>query len=642
MLGLLLVSVAFGTVDYDPTVPEARFTGEEVYTQDGSTQLWSAIERHRDSSSALFAQEQFSWALAWPEQADWAPWIATCFGTAQPDSGSFLLHLAPSESTASGTPILLVPGAGDNGSRAFLTLAHHMDELGRPVYALTFAHPHGDLFMQAEVVADAIARIRHRTGAAQVDVVGHSKGGIAAAMYAANHDDASWGDPDFEALGTRYRGDVRRLVLVASPLDGLDTPYRWPIMNLASLDSQAAVAPSSWSVYYPMGTTVPAVYTDLREQDLLPDDGDLFPGQRQLLREQGHALPGSMAWLGTYALQPDWWTTYHGGWGYQSWSEGLAYAAEASAAPDGRDLLGQLQDAGVDPDVQLHLLAGSNPLVVTGWEAWWATWFDQVWLDLGSSGTDLWAAIAAQAVGDGLLPAGFSESDLQGLAAGKLVLGEISGPSDGLLFTDSALHRATLTGRGAVIAAEHTADLGHLDLLYASPVTGQLMVDEADSAPVESGWMRSLGERYATEDSIGWIEAALADVPVVQDTGEADTGWLPEDSAEPDTGEGGDARSSECGCTGAHLALSLFPSVLALAALVRRREDTPYRGTNDGTEGCTRPGHRRRQRHGPLLRGAASQQRCPGLLLRRGPRGRGGQLGCPGCAGHRGRCLQRG
>lgn len=580
MLALLLVSVALGTVGFDPAAPEARFTGEETHTQDGATPLWSAIERHRDPDGALFAQEDFSWALAWPEQADWAPWIATCFGTAQPDSGSFLLHLGQGEASASGTPILLVPGAGDNASRAFVTLAEQLDATGRPVYALTFAHPHGDLFMQAEVVADAIARIRHRTGAERVDLVGHSKGGIAAAMYSSNHDDAHWGDPDYSAQGTRYRGDVRRLVLVATPLGGLDTPYRWPVMNLGSLEAEAAVAPSSWSVHYPMGTGVPAVHDDLKRQDLLPDEGDLFPGQRQLLAPQDHPLPGSMAWLGPYALQPDWWTSYHGGWGYLSWSEGLDATVAASAGSDGRALLEQIEDAGVDPAVELFLLAGDNPLAVTGWEAWWATWFDQVWLDLGTVSSELWAAIAASAMGEGLLPGGLTESDLQGLAAGKLVLGEISGPSDGLLFTDSALRSDTLTGRGAALVQQHTADLGHLDLLYASPVTGQLMVDGARVAPVESGWMLSLGERYAAEDSVGWIEAALADAPEPDDTGDDDdTGWLPADTASPDdsaSSEDGAQPAAPCGCQPAPGPLTLFPSLLALLTFtLRRRDDTP-------------------------------------------------------------------
>ena len=57
MFTLLLASVALGTVGFEPAVPEARFTGEETLTQDGSTELWSAIERHRDPDESLFGQE---------------------------------------------------------------------------------------------------------------------------------------------------------------------------------------------------------------------------------------------------------------------------------------------------------------------------------------------------------------------------------------------------------------------------------------------------------------------------------------------------------------------------------------------------------------------------------------------------------
>ncbi len=583
MFTLLLASVALGTVGFEPAVPEARFTGEETLTQDGSTELWSAIERHRDPDESLFGQETFNWASAWPLEADWAPWIAGCFGTSQPDSSLFLLHLGLGEQDASGTPILMVHGAGDNGSRAFVTLASHQDALGRPVYALTFAHPHGDLFMQAEVVSDAIARVRYRTGADQVDVVGHSKGGIAAALYASNHEQASWSSEVYGERATPYRGDIRRLVLVATPLGGLDTPFRWPVTNLASLNAESAAAPTSWSLHYPWGSAVSAVYTDLRQQDLLPDDGDLFPGQRQLLARQDHPLPGTLDWLGVYAAQPDWWTTYNGGLGFQSHSEGIDAAVAASTSASGGSLLEQLADNGVDPEVELYLLAGSNPLLASGWEAWWATWFDQVWLDLATGSGDLWAAMLARAVGDGLTPAGISEDEIQGLASGKLVLGEISGPSDGLLFTDSALRASTLTARGALVVLQHTADLSHLDLLYASPVTGQLMVEEADADPVDSGWMRSLGERYAAEDSIGWIEAVLAD-PGEIETDTADTGDLdtasPRDTAPP--GASADTAQPDgpapCGCRTSPLPFPVLLSLLAFqATLCRRRESHPSR-----------------------------------------------------------------
>ena len=49
-------------------------------------------------------------------------------------------------------------------------------------------------------------------------------------------------------------------------------------------------------------------------------------------------------------------------------------------------------------------------------------------------------------------------------------------------------------------------DLSHLDLLYASPVTGELLLAEAEADPVEDGWKAGLGERYIVADTLGWVE----------------------------------------------------------------------------------------------------------------------------------------
>ena len=581
-----LPHLAWGTAAYDPAQPEATFSGQETWTQDGSVQLWSTIERHRDPDPTLFDAEEFNWALAWPQRADWAPWIATCFGTAQPASGSFLLHVGLHEPSATGTPILLVPGAGDNGSRAFVTFASHMDTAGRPVYALTFAHPQGDLFMQAEVVADAVARVKQRTGATRIDVVAHSKGGIAAAMYTSNHAAARWGDAAFAAEGTRYRGDVRRLVLVATPLGGIDTAFRWPANNLAGLDAEAAIAPTSWSTWYPYGPAMPAFATDLTRQDLLAEDGDLFPGQRQLLAPQDAPLPGTLAWLGAYALQPDWWTTWEGGYGYQSFSAGIDAAVTASADPALGPLLAQLEAAGVDPAIEIALLSGDSPLLPAGWEAWWATWFDQAWLDLATAGADTWGLLLAAAAHAGTLTSEVAPGDLQGLASGKLILGEISGPSDGLVFCDSARRLQVVTGRGASVRWDHVAHLSHLDLLYASPLTGARMIEAAAEDPIEDGWMADLGQRYTDEDTIGWLETVLRDEGGEDDTGSpGDTGdphdtsaddtaaddTAADDTAADDTAAGdGQPQGGGCGCHAGPGAPLPFLG-LAAALLWRRR-----------------------------------------------------------------------
>jgi triacylglycerol lipase len=540
---LLWASLAGATTDYDPSTPVETFTGQETFTQDGEIPLWSAIERHTDPNVQLFSQESFNQGIAW-QDGEFSPWMKSCFGTGTPASSDFLLHIGPNEASASGTPILLVPGAGDNGSRGFVTLATKMDQAGRPVYAITFAHPHGDVFMQAEAVADAIARIQVRTGAAQVDVVSHSKGGIASAVYLSHHSGADWDNTAYSSHGTQYRGDVRRAVFIGTPLGGVDTLYRWSGNNYAALDADTTFAPSSWSAYYQYGTSAPAWVTDLSDQDMLADGADIFPGQRQILARQDHPLPGSMPWLGIYAVQQDWYTTYEGGYGFYSYSEGID-----DAVVDGGELLAHLADNGADPSVEVFLLAGTNPLMPNATETLLAQVFGQAWVDLSTSSTDQWAALLAEAVGSTLEPFGLAEQEVQGLAQGKLLLGEITGPSDGVVFTDSATYGAALTARGSVIQETRTANLSHLDLLYASTVTGSLLIAQGNADPQEDGWMTAVGARYQSEDTLGWVQDVLAD-PEPADTGDsgdtADTG-LEETGGE--TGDTGPSDSAPSGMT---------------------------------------------------------------------------------------------
>ena len=213
MIALLasLVSAppALATAGFDAAAVGATFTGSETWDQGETVQLWSTIERHVDADRTLFTAGEFNTSTEWQDNAAFAPWIGTCFGTGTPSGGTFLLHHGVHAATASGTPILFVPGAGDNASRGFVTMATKMDWAGRPVYAITFAHPHGDVFEQAEIVADAIARVRELTGAPQVDLVSHSKGGISVAVYLSHHAGADWGSAAHR-LGRRYRRTRRR------------------------------------------------------------------------------------------------------------------------------------------------------------------------------------------------------------------------------------------------------------------------------------------------------------------------------------------------------------------------------------------------------------------------------------------------
>jgi len=554
---LLIVGLAFATDAFDPTAPAARFEGAETWTQTEDVRLWNAIERWEDIEPGLFGQPSFNQGIAWVD-ADTTPWIETCFGSSTPSNAQFLLHVGVHEETAEGTPILMVHGAGDNGSRGFITVATRMDRTNRPVFAMTFAHPHDDVFPQAEAIADAIAVVKERTGAEQVDLVAHSKGGIAATVYASNHAGADWGRPDYAQHGTLYRGDVRRLLLIATPLGGVDTSYRWSNLNLFALDADLAISPSAWSTYYPSTSAVPLVSEDLSDQDMLPDGADYFPGQRQLLAplRELYPLPGSQAWLGLYALQTDWLSTYEGGFGLYSHSDGIDAAIEA-----GGNLIERLRGVGVDPDVEVFLLAGDHPVMPNGDEDL-ANAFDQL-----SEIVD-YEQLLADAAQRGT-PIDLDADELYGLENGDLVLGELTGPSDGLVFVDSALQEAAVDARGAVVVAK-TAHLSHLDLLYASPITGQLLVDVADAGSIDDTWARGVGNRYTQEDTLGWIEDVLADPPST-DTDTGDTGTALTGTRPTVGGDGTGDFARPCGGCSSSSAPGVGLLFLGLLPLWRRR-----------------------------------------------------------------------
>ncbi len=558
---LAFVAGAGATPSFDAATPDAVFDGTTCHTQDGQIRLWSRVERHADPDRILFRAETFNDGTAWPDSSAFAPWIADMFGTRTPHSSTFLLHAGPNLGSTSGTPILLVPGAGDNASRGFVTMAARLDLHGRPVYAMTFAHPHGHVFGHAEAIADALARVRADTGAAQVDVVAHSKGGVELAVYLSHATGADWGDTPtanaYEAVGTPYRGDVRNAVFVAAPLGGIDTAFRWTNGNLFSLDADTAIAPTSWRAY-----RYGLVRTDLSAQDFLPEDGDLFPGQRQLLARQDHELPGANGTLGAYALQTDWYTTYEGGAGFFSDSDGIDAAIDA-----GGNLIATLARRGVDPGVRLHLLGGDNPLMPNGADDYVAGMFGEGIAELGTNLRSAYATLIADAVGDGLVERGIAQEEVEGLASGALVLGEISGPSDGLVFVESATRADALTARGAQVVGADVKNLSHIDLLYASPVTGQLLVDASDDAPGQA-WMAAVGRRYTAEDSLGWIEAAVADPPAEADSGDpVDTGA----AATDDPADPGGAWGGCTGCAGVPSTPDGVLGLLAVALVARRR-----------------------------------------------------------------------
>jgi pimeloyl-ACP methyl ester carboxylesterase len=116
-------------------------------------------------------------------------------------------RLLTSVDQSSAGPVLLVPGYG--GSAASLQgLATRLREAGRDVTVVDLPdRAQGDLTTQADALGATAAQVRARTRAPSVDVVGYSAGGVVARLWTTEGGGA---------------GQVRRLVMLGSPLHGTD------------------------------------------------------------------------------------------------------------------------------------------------------------------------------------------------------------------------------------------------------------------------------------------------------------------------------------------------------------------------------------------------------------------------------------
>jgi triacylglycerol lipase len=254
--------------------------------------------------------------------------IVDSFGSATPHSSSVLLQYAgdPEQKTQA-TPVLLVHGSKVDGEFFFHSgLTQAMKRQGMQVFSCTFAHNHDDNFVQAQQIGNALARIREITGSPQVDVVGHSKGCVAATVYATPEFRQDW--------MSDYQGDVRKLLLVGGPNGGLDYFHRHPITDFGA---------NNWPMTW---TKVDG--KDCREFNLRSDGH--WPGQAQMVA----------AWDNKYPVSDDpvAHATYYGGQTDQFEAEGIWMASQ-----EGGNFIEQLNQTPLAKDVQVGLLAGDQATV---------------------------------------------------------------------------------------------------------------------------------------------------------------------------------------------------------------------------------------------------------------------------------------
>lgn len=252
-----------------------------------------------------------------------SPEVIAAFGSDQPSSGSFLLHYAGDPPEANSLPpLLLVQGAKVDGLFYLRGLAPFLRQRGFRVYAITFAHNQDDNLLQAQSLAQALGRIRQLSGAPQVDLVAHSKGCLAALIYATPGFHPTWMSP--------YACDIRRMLLVGGPVGGLDYFHRYPSQERGQ---------NNW----------PMVWSRWGDEDCRPwllDKEGYWPGQAQMVARWDHRYPvPESARL-----------SYYGGQCQEFEAPGIEAAIQS-----GENFLERLGNHALDPTIEVGLLAGSRP-----------------------------------------------------------------------------------------------------------------------------------------------------------------------------------------------------------------------------------------------------------------------------------------
>lgn len=290
---------------------------EQTYST-GISNGWVRVERWSDSASG-FTQEAFP-----PDgRGDQTGQRKTFFANdGSPHSSKFLMYYAPGWNTnTKPTPVLLVQGANQDADLAWANpneagpygcgrstcptsgLMQTLSGDGYKVFAINFPHKNGDSYFWSEQIADAVAVIKTRTGAASVDVIAWSKSTSSARMYVSSIK-KSW--------GTAYRGDVRRLILLGGANNGIDLSFRhgWTF--------SLTVYPECGGVINgPVPHDMLVCFGIWRDGSQWTYGSTYFPGSKQLLKRWDSVYP-----LPTF--EQDWYTTYNGGFGFYTHSTGIS------------------------------------------------------------------------------------------------------------------------------------------------------------------------------------------------------------------------------------------------------------------------------------------------------------------------------
>jgi uncharacterized alpha/beta hydrolase family protein len=339
-------------------------------------------------------------------------------------SANFFLHYSEGWNRKSEKrPVLLVHGAGDNAFRAWAHpykyyfapgekiehpgLALILPQKGYQVFSISFNHSQGDNFMQSEHIANAITRIKKVLGqedndSFKIDVIAHSKGGVAARMYMSDiredYSEYSWLTP--------YRNDVERFVSMATPLNGVDAQYRYYGLNLTAIEKDM---PS------PLGIKSILYYGFWKD---FSDNNDMFPGQYQILNDlvnNKETRIGFSNLSNTMDMNFSRSILYNGGISTILVSDGIQKGMEK-----GKFLISKLNKKGIHPSIKIIVLAGNDNQIDDNIEFW----------------------------------------------ADLLPFGENISPSDMLLFVKSATYTKGITRRGAKVIGQRVIPYNHMNIAF--------------------------------------------------------------------------------------------------------------------------------------------------------------------------------
>jgi len=321
-------------------------TLEQSYTS-SIANGWDKVERWKNNNPN-FTQESFPSDGRGDQSGQRVTFFA---GDASPHSSRFLLYYAPGwDTNTKDVPVLLVHGANQDADLAWANpneagdygcgrtlcpstgLMQDLVDDDFKVFALSFPHKNGDGYFWAEQIANAIEIIKDLTGEAEVDVITWSKSAFNGRMYISSVKQ-SW--------GTGYRDDIRRFIMLGAPNNGVDGSFRhgWTYT--------LTVYPGcGGSVNGPTAHDKIFCYGWWRNGPEWTYSSAYFPGSAQMLKR----------WDSTYSLailEQDWYTTYHGGWGYFTHAQGINYYLTAS-------LVDTVRNAGTASSVKVHNLCGDQ------------------------------------------------------------------------------------------------------------------------------------------------------------------------------------------------------------------------------------------------------------------------------------------